>query len=215
MCTVLGVGLSLLCATLSQQFQLGQRGRLWLRSWWYWEDPADLPLRVPAPLIPPDGADASSSGSGDEEAAVMVQRDAHGSVRLLVSPRCVATQHLQVAHLILRPGREIPPGPAPGTEFYLVREGSGGVSQQGIAVTSDLRKGDAFVVEVGRMRWIANPALADDLVLLRASDVGTRTPGFGERIRQDPNRRPSPATAALEALQDGFRRVHTLARDYL
>lgn len=211
------MGLSLLCATISQQFHLGQRGRLWLRSWWYWEDPADLPLRVPAPLVRHvggDDTDATSNGSEDQ-AAVMVQRDSHGSVRLLVSPHRAATQHLQVAHLTIRPGREIPPGPAPGTEFYLVLEGSGVVSQQGIAATSELHKGDAFVVEVGRMRWISNPALADDLVLLRASDVGNHIPGFGERIRQDPNRRPSPTTAALEALQDGFRRVHTLARDYL
>jgi hypothetical protein len=122
---------------------------------------------------------------------------------------------LRVVTLVIGPGRELSPSRSNGVEFYYVLTGSGAVSQQGIAATSQIRAGDCFVVDVGQMRWIANlNAVTEDLVLLRASDGGTSGCGFGMQdiIRLDPNRR---AATTIDAIKDSVRHMHSLARDYV
>jgi mannose-6-phosphate isomerase-like protein (cupin superfamily) len=218
--TVLGLGLSLFWSTLSSEFKLGERCRQLVRTWLYWERPDEVPLRRPVPLLQDEAAAAaptSKAGQGSE-AMRFLQWDNHGSVREVVSCRTAATQTLHGVTLTIRPGREMSPSRSRGVELYYVLSGSGVVSQQGIVDTSPIRAGDCFVVDLGKMRWIANPdAIAEDLVLLRVSDGGgpsaTGCLGFGDVVRLDPNRRS--ATTTLEAIKDGVRQAHSIARNYV
>jgi mannose-6-phosphate isomerase-like protein (cupin superfamily) len=218
---VLGIGLSLFWATLSSEFKLGERCRQLARTWLYWEGADEAPLRRPVPLLQDEAAAAigkAVTGGSASDALRFLQRDGHGSVREIVSSRTASTRCLHGVTVTIRPGREMSPSRSRGVELYYVLSGSGVVSQQGIVDTSPIRAGDCFVVDLGRMRWIANPdAIAEDLVLLRVSDGGgpgaTGCVGFGDVIRLDPNWRS--ATTTLEAIKDGVRQAHSMARDYV
>jgi mannose-6-phosphate isomerase-like protein (cupin superfamily) len=216
---VLGLGLSLFWATLSSEFKLGERCGQLVRTWLYWERPDEVPLRRPVPLLQDEAAVVAVSKAGKGSDAIrFLQRDSHGFVREIVSCRTAATRTLHGVTLTVRPGREMSPSRSRGVELYYVLSGSGVVSQQGIVDTSPIRAGDCFIVDLGKMRWIANPdAIAEDLVLLRVSDGGgpsaTGCLGFGDVVRLDPNRRS--ATTTLEAIKDGVRQAHSMARDYV
>jgi mannose-6-phosphate isomerase-like protein (cupin superfamily) len=198
---------------MAKQFKLGERCKQLARAWWYWENPEEGPFRLPASLL----QEATSTASSNTTAgAPFLQRNGNGSIRELVSPGNASTYNLHVATLAIGPGRELAPSRSNGVEFYYVLSGSGVVSQQGIAATSQIRAGDCFVVDVGQMRWIANPnALTEDLVLLRASDAGGgNVGGFGVRdlIRLDPNRK---AASTIDTIKDSVRHIHSLAKDYV
>jgi mannose-6-phosphate isomerase-like protein (cupin superfamily) len=209
---VLGLGISLLWATISKQFKIGEHCKQLVRTWWYWEKPEQIPFRVPVPLL--QQATLPSSGATTKQLAFL-QRNGHGLIREVVSPASASTYNLRVVTLVIGPGRELSPSRSNGVEFYYVLTGSGVVSQQGIAATSQIRAGDCFIVDVGQMRWIANPdAVTEDLVLLRASDGLSSGCGIGRHdiIRLDPNRR---ATTTIDAIKDSVRHMHSLARDYV
>lgn len=185
------MGLSLLCSTIANDFKLWERGKVLWQSMWYWESTADAPLRVPKPL-----------------AAFManyLQKDSNGDIRQLVGPKYAGTSRLDVSVLTVLPGRELPSRTTAAVEFYYVVSGTGLFSQQGVMDTSNIARGDCFVIDPGRMRWISNPSTnLEDLVLLRATDgAPVYSRSTFDTIRRDPNRK----STTLEVLADGLHQV--------
>lgn len=148
--SVLGMGLSLLSNTLLQYFRVTEHVRLWFL-------PRNDDLRRPQPW---------------KKVSDYIQTTPDGSIRLLVSPHTAATSLLHVSVLTLPPGRELLSQNAAGLECYLVLQGQGQVSQQGLTETFRIVPGDTFVVDPGRLRWMANTGRTEDLVLWRATDGG-------------------------------------------
>jgi quercetin dioxygenase-like cupin family protein len=190
------MGLSLLYATVLKEFRILERTRLLLwNEWWTFDNVEKAPYRTPTKL---------------EDAAVLTT-SADGTVQLIISPSTAPTFTLHVSLLTLQPGCEIPSCKAGGVEFFYCLAGQGIFSQQGVADTANVTAGDAFVVDPGSMRWIANKTSNTELVLLRATDGGSRyNRGHLDHIRMDPNRK----TSTMERLQEGYKQVRILAKDY-
>ena len=203
--TVFGLGCTLLYSTLSSRFRLSERFRLFWFYLWNTDETKDLtPFRCPAPA---------------SEATQLLQqtRDGESSVKLILSPNTTATSTLHVSVLTIAPGRELPSYPARAVEFYFVLSGAGSFSQQGVVETHAVAPGDCFVVDVGRMRWIANRKTnVSDLVLLRCTDGGLSYSRLhpADRIRRDPNHKASAAYSLETMLATGLRTVQTKARNY-
>jgi len=193
---VLAMGMSLLYASVLQQFRFVERFRLSWNDWWDWGRTHEAPLRVPMSIM--DTSDFIQTGDD-------------GSVRLLVSPKHAATSTLHVSLVTLQPGREIPSKKTVGVEFYYVVSGKGRFSQSGVVETLDVAKGDGFVVDSRSIRWISNSKGKEELVLLRATDAGNRySQSTFDHIRRDPNLR-----STMGYVTDSLRQVSQKAKDYV
>lgn len=145
----------------------------WL-YWWNLDERRDLtPYRKPAAVL---------------DATEVIQQSDDGEVRLLLSPNTASTSSLHVSLMSLQPDCEMPSKKARGVEFYYVVSGTGAFSQQGVEETTKISKGDCFVVDSGRMRWINTRGAKEELLLLRATDGGNRySSPKCDLIRHDPN----------------------------
>lgn len=153
------------------------------------------------------------------QARNFLTQTADGSIRCIVTPEIIATASLNVSLLTLHPGREIPTTRSAGVEFYYVLEGSGRFSQRGVRETATVQRGDCFVVYPGSSRWISNYNTGvnrEDLVLLRATDGGTRysRDQVLDVIRMDPEYKKK-STGAMERLRNGLHLSFLSAQDFL
>jgi mannose-6-phosphate isomerase-like protein (cupin superfamily) len=196
---VLGVGLSLLFATIDREFGLSSRGKVVWQYMYNWETKLAAPWRKPEP----------AKGAPKQ----FFKGDSDGSVQLLLSPKNAATWSLNTSLLTLLPDREMPSTTVRFVEFYYVVSGRGLVSQSGIDDTSEIHAGDCFIIDPGSNRWIANPRGSAPLVLLRSTDGGNRynRQDF-DIIRHDPNRR---SLVAMEAIKNGYKQIENLAMTYV
>jgi mannose-6-phosphate isomerase-like protein (cupin superfamily) len=186
----------MLYSVVQQQFRIHARCRLLWQSCWD-EVMNHMLLRLPINLL--------------EASQFKREASQHGLVSRLATHRNTTTSTLHVTILSLAPGTEMPSLHSSGVEFYYVLSGVGMFSQQGVFETATISKGDAFVVDVGAMRWLSNSKGSEDLVLLRATDGGALydRPAMN-LIRWDPNRKPS----AIEQFSNGLRQVHKMAKEY-
>jgi len=190
-----------LTVTLSRQFRISERLKMvWLNLW---SNAVDRPFRKPAPLLP----EKDNDGQG-----VVLQQNKDGSIRVLISPKCAATNNLTVTLLVLEPGSELPSRRTRAMEFYHVLGGTGSFSQQGIVETLSIKKGDCFVVEPGHLRWISNRNGVEELVLMRASD-DTSDNAAGDFIRLDSQRRPSILEYGVDTIKGSFRAMEGYIKD--
>jgi quercetin dioxygenase-like cupin family protein len=190
------MGISLLHSTTLQRLRVFERLRLTWHDWWDFGNMANAPLRRPVDIL---------------KTSEFIQQGENGSVRLLVSPSIAATCNLHVSVVSLAPGREIPSRRAAALEFYYVVSGSGAFSQQGVAETGQIEKGDGFVVDAGSTRWISNIKGTEDLILVRASDGGNRYSGPRfDLIRKDPNMK----STTIDVIAGGIRQVQDMAKEY-
>lgn len=188
--------MTLLTSAICQQFRLTERMRLLWKNWWHWDHSNDAPLRRPLSL---------------QEVTSFLHQSPAGSTRLLVSSSVAATSSLHVTLLSLPPGHELPSRRAPAVEFYCVLAGKGKFSQQGVVETHDIAAGLCFVVDPGSMRWISNSYGSTELLLVRATDGGdVYNRKDLDAYRADPNRK-----TAVDLLNDGIKKVHTMAKDYV
>jgi mannose-6-phosphate isomerase-like protein (cupin superfamily) len=137
------MGLSVLISTGMRRKRVPERLRLALYSWLY-DDENDKENSLSKRLRKPTKVtDVEAKTLGAEG----VETD--GVRRELLSPATALTSNLYVVVLTIPSGKELVAQKAQGVEFYYVIHGIG-VFASGDDTTSDISKGDAFVVDPGR-----------------------------------------------------------------
>jgi mannose-6-phosphate isomerase-like protein (cupin superfamily) len=155
------MGLSVLISAGMRRKRVPERLRLALYSWLYddendKEGPLTKRLRKPTKVTDVEGKALGAEGG-----------ETDGVRRELLSPATALTSNLYVVVLTIPSGKELVAQKAQGVEFYYVIHGIGAFASGGSS--SDISKGDGFVVDPGRcvrlktnkIKWLVSDVLSN------------------------------------------------------